>query len=191
MLVILDVQHIGKPHRPDDRGACHDGDEEAGLAMRYALSADKRLRHHGHKCIIVAEGHYASRWDRANAYGAQVYVACHVNAGGGDRAEIYYDHRTSPDGGVLLASKVGEFLQLALEGLEVRTIAARPMQDGQAKDAPSRAFNTFKGVIPHALCFEPYFIDGPQADLFRQSLGIVGYALADGINAWAKERGLE
>lgn len=78
-LAVLDIQHRGKPGRWRDRGAVAFGVEEVDLTHRYAIAADRELRRLGWDCAILADGAYRDRWARADAYGAAVYVACHVD----------------------------------------------------------------------------------------------------------------
>ena len=176
-LAVLDIQHRGKPGRWSDRGAVAFGVEEVDLTHRYALAADKELRRLGWEAAVLADGHYADRWARADAYGARVYVACHVDGGGGDRGTVFFDARSAR--GPKLAEAVADALREAVPW----PVLPRPTAPGD------RAFNTIHGVRAVALCYEPGFVDCPNEPhraLLVERAEALGAALARGIAAWAR-----
>lgn len=178
MLVALDIHHRGKPGHWRDRGAVVNGVEEVDLTHRYAIAADRELRKLGWDCAILSDGTYQDRWARADAYGAAVYVACHVNAGGGDRGEVYFDAR-SARGPALATAVVGA----------LRQFAPWPVS-GKATEPGERPYNTISGVRAVALCYEPGYLDSLNLDHRRWLVVHVeeyGVALARGIDAWIKD----
>ncbi len=92
--VAIDVQHQGKPW-PHDRDM---GTEyhlangstafEVDAARLYAGALDQWLRERGARTLTGLAGTYASRNRAAGAWGAEAYLACHVNAGGGSYALV-------------------------------------------------------------------------------------------------------
>ena len=97
-LAILDVQHIGKPGKAD-RGATTSELVEADLAWAYRAAARDALEAAGVECLLLSWGWYSDRhaYTRAAAKavtGKAVYVACHVNAGGGAYGLVCHDGRS-------------------------------------------------------------------------------------------------
>ena len=196
-VVYLDRQHSGKPGRKaGDRGAAVDLDgdgtigideREAMLTARYLLACEAALLEAGHTVIPISDGWYSERHSRVNRYAGgfdcpQVYVAAHLNAGGGDYGAVFYDHRSRSGPG--LASRIARQIRMVAPEINgVKTIAAKP------DDWTRAAFGTIGGVVqPLAICFEPCFMDQPShADLLtREGLASIGRSLAAGIIAWAE-----
>lgn len=197
-IVFLDRQHAGKPGKLNDRGAAADldGDGKKEIheleAMRtplYLLQAEQRLISHGHKVITLSDGWYSDRHKRVNSYankvgGRAIYVAAHLNAGGGSYGVVFYDHRSQ--NGQKLSEKIAARLEATCPELTrgVKTRAANPA------DGTKNAYYTIKGIgTPVAICFEPCFMDTPEHQGLLEGEGLVriGYALADGINDWLEE----
>ena len=193
--VYLSRDHSGKPGRASgDRGASADLDgsgtiesdeREANLTPRYLFAAEMALLEAGHRVIPISDGWYSERARRVNQYagsfqGPQVYVAAHLNAGGGRYGAIFYDHRSRT--GPTLAQYIAKELRLVAPELsEVKAIAAKP--DGWTRNA----YGTIGGVVqPVTICFEPCFIDCPDhAELLTENgLTALGHALAHGINRY-------
>jgi N-acetylmuramoyl-L-alanine amidase len=99
MRVAIDVQHAFKPWPlQNDRGAVfrlQDGTHvtEFSLAWQYATALAETLERAGHQVLRNAPGAqfpltgwYSARARQAAAWRAQLYLACHVNAGGGSYA---------------------------------------------------------------------------------------------------------
>lgn len=180
MKVTLSVDHAGKPSHPNDRGAVWPGPpviEEVDLTRRYTAAADRELRRLGHVCVIMSDDVYANRWARTDAYKMDIYVACHINAGGGDRGEVYHDRRSKR--GAALAATVASILGRMVPW-PCKAVSCGP---------GDRAFNCISGVRAVALCYEPGFLDCPvephRRTLFDDPEGI-GVALARGIDAWGR-----
>lgn len=181
-LIVLDVGHAGKPQRPNDRGVIRGDLVEVELTWRYVLAADHELRRQGFQVLLGGSGSYESRWAQADALGALAYIQCHVNAGGGDRGEVFYDYRSTA--GRALATAVATELAEAMPW-PVRALRCHPDDDGEPRDEDyGEAFSCIAGVRAVALVLEPYFIDGPQTAHFITHLDAVGTALARGIAAW-------
>ena len=198
--IVLDRQHAGKPHRPKDLGAHHDLDGD-GLAQLdetevywtalYGLAAEMRLRWHGYKVIVLSHGTYPERhaWVNEHLPQASVYIAMHLNGGAPKSKKAYastfYDYRSRPGRGDVLAAKLSERLGYLPEIGANRRIW---------KTAPTswkrNAHSTIRGVDRAiGICYEPAFIDAPEmASLFTMSgMQAIGHALADGIHDYLSE----
>lgn len=193
-MIVLDRQHSGKPHRPQDMGAHHDLDGD-GLAELwemesywtaiYGLSAEIRLRSLGHTVIPMSHGTYPERHTFVNERlpDARVYVAMHLNGGaprGKEYSAVFYDYRSAPERGKALAESIDA--QLAqIEAIGGNRRIWSTSKHGWKKNAHS----TIRGVDRAiGICFEPLFIDGPRhASLMNvQGMQQIGNALADGIH---------
>ena len=195
-VVYLDRQHSGKPGKPADRGAAVDLDgdgkiqrdeQEAALTARYLLACELALLEMGHVVIPISDGSYNDRHARVNRYAGsfktgrpQLYMAGHLNAGGGDYGLLGYDYRSRS--GPELASRIARQLrQVAPELNGVKCIEARP--DNWTRNM----FATISGVMqPIGLCLEPCFMDQPShADLLTAAgLSTIGRAIAAGVDAF-------
>jgi hypothetical protein len=187
-MIVLDRQHIGKPNNPSDLGAYSEltQEYEAHMVGQYLLETEWTLRRLGHRVVVLSDGYYGHRHKRANNFfekegGACIYLAGHLNAGGGEYAALFYDHRSTM--GATAAQFIGA--QLAkLEGLDsTKSIEARP------GDWTSNAFNTIDGIYAGrgcGICLEPFFIDAKKHRhlMSDDGLELVGTAVALGIDAW-------
>jgi N-acetylmuramoyl-L-alanine amidase len=186
MLVACNIGHAGRPSRWADRGAAFEGREETSIVRAYLDAADRELRRLGHRCVLLSDGEYSAQWKRADDYGADVYLAGHVNGGGGDRGEVFYDHRSAR--GKALAESIAKALDEVCPWPVVAK-PCRPDDDGEPRDEDySEAFNCIKGVRAVAVLIEAYFIDGPQRAWFLANLDAIGVAIARGIHTWTMAR---
>lgn len=185
MIVVIDIQHHGKPYRLRDRGASKDGITEVDYVRRYAWEAERILRDHasGSKVCVISDGHYLDRWRRADSIGADAFIASHVNASGSgvaDRGEVYYDIRSMPQNGPLLAREIARELERRVPW----PVKAKGCRQGD------RAFSTIKDLKAVGICYEPCFLDGPRGPLLHYC-GAMGAALAHGLLRWdSRRRGL-
>jgi len=198
MPLILDRQHQGKGgRRRNDTGCARDLDgdgtisrdeEEAYLTEGYIQAATLAMCEPGRYCPspVLTLGSYAERHRIAVelATGAPLlpfaYVACHVNAGGGDFGLVLHDHR----------SKAGKRLALAIAA--ELTAACPELREVQVRacspdDWTANAYSTIKGIYQGpsniaGVCFEPGFIDcARHAPLWTpEGLARIGGALGDG-----------
>ena len=184
MILTATIGHAGRPSRWADRGAAFEGREEVSAVRRYLDTFDREARALGHTVVLLSDGEYSAQWARADLYKAGVYLNCHVNAGGGDRGELFYDYR-STRGQALAESVAAELGKLVPWGCRAR--ACRPDTNGIPRDSDySEAFGCISGVKAVALCVEPYFIDGPRRAWFLSNLPLIGQGLALGIHAWSR-----
>ncbi len=181
MIIAITIGHAGRESRPADRGAVVEGIEEVSVVRQYTDALDRELRAFGHTVYLLSDGPYSEQWKRADGYNAAIYLNCHVNAGGGDRGEFFYDHRSQK--GKALAEQLAREVQLAL-GWPCFAKPCRPDTNGQARDGDySEAFGCISGVKAVAICVEPYFLDGLRRAQFRGGLASLAKAMAKAISA--------
>tara|TARA_R110002110_G_scaffold122465_1_gene298712 strand:+ start:496 stop:1083 length:588 start_codon:yes stop_codon:yes gene_type:complete len=188
-MIYIDIQHIGKPNKPDDMGAGFGDDPwetEAYWTTLYAFHMEMRLRELGYSVMRLCDGRYSDRHERVNRYEADypsskpsVYIACHINAGGGSYSVMFHDHRSSlgPD----LAAAIAD--EMDLPGISTtKTLPASP------SDWTSNAYNTIKDVRrPVSICAEPLFLDNEnhrREYLELDRIFLIGEAIANGIHSW-------
>lgn len=194
MIIFLDRQHSGKPGRPRDLGAGVDVDGDGEIEIeemeaintaRYLLAAEIALRKYGYTVIPLADGSYSARHERANSYHSRdepaIYVAAHLNAGGGNYGSFFYDFRSA--GGEKLAQCIKNSMKLHLS--EIRSWRTIPAEPG---NWTKNAYYTIRGVRAVAVCAEPLFIDYPPHThlLSEDGMARVGAALAHGIHSYIR-----
>lgn len=192
MLVVLDVQHGCSPGvdpDTDSTGALAPGGlEERDLTGCYAMIAAFELRAHGIDCIVLPTKPSTVR-ERWRTHQADIYVACHVNAGKWKYGAAFYRKGNTSD--LILAEAVAQELG-KLPGLSSgRTFAAKP--DLQPGEIPSprnptkhwtyEAYSCIAQAPGKAITFEPFFIDTPEHAAYRSVPGLrfVAKALVEGI----------
>ena len=192
MLVFIDRQHAGKPNKINDRGASRDingdgeitSDElEAIWTARISMELEIKLLDMGINVMPISDGRYSERHERVNKYadmhpGPWVYLAMHLNAGGGDYGAFFYDHRSS--NGQQLATIMATQLNGDVEEIEkAKAIEAR--KDNWTKNA----FYTIRSVgRPVAICIEPFFMDTHQSLLSMQGVFKVASSMAIALRKW-------
>ncbi len=163
MIVFIDRQHAGQAHRINARGAAVDinGDgkitkdeQEAHWTGYISLMLEMQLLKMGYKVIPISDGKYSERHARVNEYASMfdvpsIYLAMHLNAGGGHYGAMFYDHRSST--GKQLAESICNGLKTSIKSIrEFKAIDCRP------NDWTKNAFYTIKGVAkPVAMPFVP------------------------------------
>jgi hypothetical protein len=200
MIVIFDRQHYGKPNQNDlGAGVDLDGDgtvetaeREANLTPLYYLPAKAALEALGHTVYVLDSGWYSERHQRAddiarnNPHELVAYLACHINAGGGDYAVMIHDTRSG--GGKRLA----EALAQAIADADLPGVSRSLVRGASADNDWSRAFNTIKGIYSgpgniSGVCVEPYFLDKAAHQWLATPEGaqLLSEALVDGAVRWA------
>ena len=193
MTVFLDRQHSGQIRKPQAYGAFsgHHGRHEADMTADYLLACERSLRLAGVDVIPISDGTYRERHARVLDYAAGlsgpcVYVAAHINAGGGDYGCVFHDHRST------MGKSCAEFVADSLDDAcpELARVLAKPCT---AADWTKNAFATVRGIYagrPFGLCFEPCFLDNDTHNKLLESRGLarIGEALANGIITWMENR---
>ena len=199
--LILDIQHAGRRSKPGDLGASADLDRdglveahehEARLTPLYAQAAMDLAAAAGVPTLRIDGGEYSARHKMAIELAKSqpsrrwLYVACHLNAGGGNYGLVIADRRSTA--GRVAAGLIADVLS-ALPELS-RTIAGTTAAEGS--DWP-RAWSTIDGIFAgppnlSGICFEPCFMDTPAhlPLLTGDGLRRIGAALYHGASAWAR-----
>lgn len=199
--VALDVQHLYKPklrssqggtgakaHPESDRGtrfvtAAGTVVWEAEAATTYAGACASYLRDRGAEVLTndpvhgILTGSYGSRNRAAIAFHADVYIACHVNAGHGSYALTEF---ATGNPGYGLGNAIGaELWQVSERILNAKSQELKPGDRGLVciREVP----NWIAGVI-----VEPFFGDtlSMQPLLETPELVRIGEAIARGIVQW-------
>jgi hypothetical protein len=199
MRVIFDVQHTGRPSRPGDMGAAYDldgdgvrneeGEREVDMTRAYVAAAVAVLACSGVPADVLDSGEYGERHRRADniargVNGPVVYVACHVNAGGGRYGLVLRDARSS--GGEALARTLA---------VELRRLPELGDTRASTLSANDRGWACIDGIWqgPANLCgvlLEPFFLDSATHRALTKPAGLarVGGAIAAGCLAFLRER---
>lgn len=91
-------------HYKSDSGAVGNGLREVDINIKYGKYLADELIRHGVTVKIGQGGSLAARSQEANAWGCDVFISVHVNAGGGDGFEVYHYYSSSK--GKSIATKV-------------------------------------------------------------------------------------
>jgi N-acetylmuramoyl-L-alanine amidase len=191
--VFLDRQHAGQIHKPSDLGAFSRlvGRAEADMTLDYLAAAERYLRALKVDVINISDGRYKDRHRRVIDYaqragGVSVYVAAHLNAGGGDYGAMFHDHRST------MGKEVSEYIGDALSDAcpELNKVIVK---SSQPDDWTKNAFATISGVYagkPCGVCFEPCFVDNESHVPLLEHAGLerIGDALGAGIFKWMENR---
>jgi N-acetylmuramoyl-L-alanine amidase len=185
--VAVDVQHIYRPHKPNDRGSVYtlaNGTKttEASAAVIYAAALSSYLAERGAQVLTndptrgILVGHYSSRNQSATMWGAHLYVACHLNAGGGSYALMEYMNPKAHGA----AQAMGDSLTGVFSGLGVCQL--RVLSDSSRGAVCVR----WVGSPTLAVLCEPFFGDHPASQhmLAAPALVSVGRAIGSGIVSW-------
>lgn len=192
MIVFIDRQHAGKPNKINDRGAGRDLDgdrtitaeeSEAIWTARLAIEIEIQLLDKNVSVMPLSDGKYSDRHNRVNQYaemhpGPWVYLALHLNSGGGDYGAFFYDYRSTK--GQQLATMMSHRLREHV-GLLDTAKAIKSQPEGWTKNA----FYTISKVgRPVALCCEPFFMDTHQGLLSVSGISSVATAIVLGLLDW-------
>lgn len=191
--VVVDVQHLYRTSHPNDRGSVftlgngtHISEGEAALV--YADGLADWLTDRGAEVLTnqpgrgILTGYYSTRNRAAAAFAAHVYLACHLNAGGGRYALAEFMSTTI---GEALALELGPPLTTRFP--QIRSAQTRGLR---SDDRGAVCIERVAGSIAAVLC-EPFFGDNPehQGLLATPQLRAVGEAIGFGVsNWWAKRR---
>jgi N-acetylmuramoyl-L-alanine amidase len=191
---VVDVQHLYRDGiHTGDRGSRYrlkDGSTlwEADAALQYAAVIGRELKSLGasvwtndpHSGILV--GPYSRRHQSAMVMGANLYLACHLNAGGGAYASVEYMRLTASE--PIAKCVTAELEQSFSEIHRSRTVALAP---GDRGAVCVQGFTTGPAII-----LEPLFGDyaDHQGLLTLVGLERVGQAIVRGIVTWARRWGV-
>lgn len=179
MKIAVDRQHVGRRERPADRGAqSPQGWSEVWATGVLALALEEELVRLGHQVLPICSGTYAERHAWVNGSAVDLYIACHFNAGIGDRAGEHglVFHWPGSERGAAFARSVAAASQ-KVTPWGVRAVAAEPGTWDNVRACMASA-------RPPALVLELGFVDGQAGRTWlavRDNLERLGRAVAAGV----------
>lgn len=182
--IILDVQHMGKPHRPLDRGAVHEFDPgikvgESDLCLQYATATYLALTFLGHHPFLLTHGYYGQRAAFSNQIGANLYLACHLNSFD-PPPESNYALIEGTDVAGPVTRAFADYLALKfVDKLPVDPCRVRYLEKGE------RGYSCINRVAAPALILEPCFINHPAiANTITSTMWKVGDAIVEAVQTF-------
>ncbi len=151
--IVLDVQHMGKPHNPSDRGATCNGLVEADFCLEYALIAYRCLASLGHKPFLITHDYYRQRAAFANLIKADLYLACHLNSSERPPTHPYALVEFTEYAGPITRQFAQHLAQIFGQNLPVETSKVHCIRKGE------RGWSCINRVAAPALLLEPLFIN--------------------------------
>jgi len=179
MKIALDIGHMGKKSRPDDRGVTHNGYRESDLVLDYVSVAIKELEKNGHTVYLLTHENYSRRQDFCDEVKIDVHIQCHINSPDG-RYSLVECRDDAADSCVALTEILSHQLKRWL-GFVISKVDVRKLKGDE------RGYACMKQNIP-SLIFEPLFLKNEnhlRFMLYENGLVMVGKALAEGLNEWS------
>jgi hypothetical protein len=195
MIIFIDRQHSGQINKVKARGAVIDANDDGKITAeemeaiwtgRLSIELEIKLLDLGFDVIPITDGKYSERHVRVNKYaeshpGPWVYLAMHLNAGGGNYGSYFYDYRSKQ--GQQLATILAQHLKNEVPQLEkTKAIECNPT------NWTKNAFYTIRNVArPVGICCEPFFIDTHKSLLSIPNIIKVANSMALGIKEWSRK----
>ena len=170
--------YVGIGHGGSDPGAVANGFKEKDLTLSIGKYCNERLKQYGVETKISRttdiDSSINSKVAASNAFGADVCMDIHINAGGGDGSEVYYSH-VSPNG-----KKLAQLIVDAMSAIGQNTRGIKTKLDSNGNDY----FGMIRMTDAPAVLVECAFIDNKtdiQIINTEAKRKIFGYAIADGV----------
>ena len=170
--------YVGIGHGGSDPGAVANGFKEKDLTLSIGKYCNERLKQYGIETKISrttdCDSSINSKVSASNAFGADVCMDIHINAGGGDGSEVYYSHASAP--GKKLAQSIVDAMSAI--GQNTRGIKTRLSSSG------NDYFGMIRDTNAPAVLVECAFIDNKtdiQIINTEAKRKVFGYAIADGV----------
>lgn len=185
-IIMLDTQHVGKHSNPGDRGASGFGLSEAGTTEKYMDIAAKMLKKDGYGVIRAGyqgkRGEYVSRAAYAKRYGASLYFAGHLNAGGKNYSLVETSYNAKSGSKRLMNTVARAFKKR----LGTPLVKRKVLSSGERGNKCVRAATP---KIP-AVILEPYFIDNHKHAVMLKKNGPkrVAEAIVDTVEKMVPKR---
>lgn len=150
--IAIDVQHIGKSAHSRSIGAKFEDNLEAKITMDYATKLYWRLYDIDLHPVLLTYGSYISRHIWMCNYEFDLYLACHVNAGGGDYSLVMIKENPRQD-----------VLHFARDmSASFHRILGTSKPSHWTIGEKDRGFMCIERVRCPAFILEPFFIDDPK-----------------------------
>lgn len=156
MKIVLDCQHLGKPHRPFDRGAVYGDLQEAYLCLKYASIAQEFLTLSGHEVFLITSDYYGHRAKFSNKIAADLYLACHLNSSNIPPSKNYSLVEISELSGKTTKKFAAHLLDVFSNLLKTKNAGVHVIKRGE------RGWSCINRVRAPALLLEPLFINHPD-----------------------------
>lgn len=189
LVICVDIQHIGKKSKPRVRGAYAFERTEVFFTEAYGRRVAEILEEAGHTVHLsiedledgILDGSYGKRHEYANSVGSDLYLACHVNAGGADYSlnEVQYNawERT-----LWLARTIAENFR---DRIPTKKAVIRKLGPGD------RGYSCIDGVRKgSAILLEPFFIDDKTDHEFAstdEGIDTIARCITEPIALWVEK----
>ncbi len=186
MKVAVDVQHLYRPNHPSDHGSVYTlatglTVTEAHCTTIYAAAIHEFLASWGAEVLVndpasgALIGYYSERNRADSLWGADLYLACHLNAGRGTYAaiEIMAAHRDD---------RLCEYIGGERTAAAPEIAESRPVMLGHG----DRGAVCIEACACPAAIVEPFFGDNPkqQGLMSGSALAGIGRAIGRGVGNW-------
>lgn len=179
--IVLDCQHMGKPHNPLDRGARYKEFIESDICLQYASDLFKILTEDGFQPFLVTSGYYRNRAKFANAIKADVYLALHLNSSEEPPQRNHSMVEILECSGKVtyaLADQISRQFEDDLD-CHIQFSRVKILLPGD------RGYSCINRVAPPALLLEPLFINHPESvSVFDNDAYSIAYSLSKALKSF-------
>lgn len=169
--------YVGIGHGGSDPGAIGNGFKEKNLTLSIGTYVTRRLKEYGIEVkqsrTTDCDSSINSKVAESNAFGADVCMDIHINAGGGDGSEVFYSH-VSANG-----KKLAQSIVNAMSAIGQNTRGVKTKLDSNGNDW----FGMIRMTDAPAVLVECAFIDSSDIQIINTEAKrkVFGYAIADGV----------
>ena len=169
--------YVGIGHGGSDPGAIGNGFKEKNLTLSIGTYVTRRLKEYGIEVkqsrTTDCDSSINSKAAESNAFGADVCMDIHINAGGGDGSEVFYSH-VSANG-----KKLAQSIVNAMSAIGQNTRGIKTKLDSNGNDW----FGMIRMTDAPAVLVECAFIDSSDIQIINTEAKrkVFGYAIADGV----------
>lgn len=183
MKVALDIGHMGKKSRPDDRGAVYNEYVEADFALEYAVIARKLLEAEGHQTFLLAHDNYIARHAFCNSVKVDLHMQCHVNSPDGRYALLLHSDDAGDD--CIAYTEIMSYQLKKWLGSKISKVDVLPIR------GDDKRFICLNPGSP-SIILEPLFLKNDthlKFMLHEEGLTMIGKAIAESVFEWEKTSG--
>lgn len=169
--------YVGIGHGGSDPGAIGNGFKEKNLTLSIGTYVTRRLKEYGIEVkqsrTTDCDSSINSKAAESNAFGADVCMDIHINAGGGNGSEVFYSH-VSANG-----KKLAQSIVNAMSAIGQNTRGVKTKLDSNGNDW----FGMIRMTDAPAVLVECAFIDSSDIQIINTEAKrkVFGYAIADGV----------
>ena len=169
--------YVGIGHGGSDPGAIGNGFKEKNLTLSIGTYVTRRLKEYGIEVkqsrTTDCDSSINSKAAESNAFGADVCMDIHINAGGGNGSEVFYSH-VSANG-----KKLAQSIVNAMSAIGQNTRGVKTKLDSNGNDW----FGMIRMTDAPAVLVECAFIDSSDIQIINTEAKrkVFGYVIADGV----------